>query len=327
MGGGRLRRVLRAGALVVLVAALAFSVRSQWDAVREDLSHLSVPAACLALVMSMLAVGASCLAWRSMLADLGSDLRVIPAAHIFSVSQLGKYLPGSVWPVVAQMELGRGFQVPRLRMATAFFLTLLSSVVVAVATGGLLAFSAPGWGRALALLPVVLVVLHPRVLTPLSRLLARALRRPTVTDPPSLGGITRTAAWIAVQWACLGVGTTVLASDLGSPTSLARITGAVALSWAAGLVVVFVPAGAGIREGALTLLLAPTMGSATALTLALLGRLALTIADAVFAAVGLVLTKRARSQAPGNGPPVIVAEPTTPARPPRDVGGPSRNEG
>jgi glycosyltransferase 2 family protein len=307
MGGGRLARILRAGALVVLVAALAFSVRVQWSEVSEDLARLTVGAACVALVMSILAVGASCLAWRSMLADLGSELQVTPAAHIFSVSQLGKYLPGSIWPVVAQMELGRAFHVPRLRMATAFFLTLLSSLVVAVAMGGLLAFSIPGWGRALALLPLTLLLLHPRVLTPLSELLARILRRPAVAEPPSIGGVTRTAAWIAVQWVFLGVATTVLASDVGAPTSFTRITGAVALSWAAGLVVVIVPAGAGIREGALTLLLAPTMGSATALTLALLGRLALTLADAVFAGVGLVLTRRARAHAASTGQPVTVA--------------------
>jgi glycosyltransferase 2 family protein len=306
MGGGRLARVLRLAALVLLVAALAFAVRSQWSSVRDDLSRLSAQSACLALVMSVLAVGVSCLAWRSMLADLGSALPVTPAAHIFSISQLGKYVPGSVWPVVAQMELGRAFHVPRLRMATAFFLTLLSSLMVAIAMGGLLAFSSPGWGRALALLPAVLLLLHPRVLTPLSGLLTRMLRRPPVTEPPTLRGITRTATWIAVQWVCLGVGTAVLASNLGEPTSLVRITGAVALSWAAGLVVVVVPAGAGIREGALVLLLAPTMGSGTALTLALLGRLALTLADAVFAGVGLVLTKRARAHAATAGPPVTV---------------------
>jgi hypothetical protein len=314
MGGARLTRVLRAGALVVLVAALAFSVRSQWGDVRHDLGRVSAPSAVLALALSMLAVGASCLAWRSMLADLGSRLRVVSAAHVFSVSQLGKYLPGSVWPVVAQMELGRAFHVPRLRTATAFFLTLLSSLVVAVAIGGLLAFSSPGWGRALALLPVVLLVLHPRVLTPLSGLLARLLRRPAVTEPPTLGGVARTAAWIAVQWVCLGLGTAVLAADLGEHAPVARITGAVALSWAAGLVVVVVPAGAGIREGALTLLLAPVMGSASALAVALLGRLALTIADAVFAVVGLVLARRARTHAAGDLPVAVAGgdDPTQP---------------
>jgi glycosyltransferase 2 family protein len=307
MGGDRLTGVLRATALLVLVAALALSVRSQWSGVREDLANVSVLSGGAALVLSVLAVGVSCLAWRTMLADLGSRLPVTTAAHVFSVSQLGKYLPGSVWPIVAQMELGRGFHVPRLRMLTAFFLTLLSSVVVAVAMGGLLALSTPGWGRALAVLPVVLGLMHPRVLDPLARLLARVLRRTAVTEPPSLAGVIRTAAWIVAQWVLLGAATTVLAHALGAPVSPARLTGAVALSWAAGLVVVVVPAGVGVREGALTLILAPTIGTPTALALALLGRLALTVADALFAVVGLVLTRRARAHAAGAGRPVTVA--------------------
>jgi hypothetical protein len=36
-------------------------------------------------------------------------------ARILFLGQLGKYLPGSVWPVLAQMELGKTYRVPRHR--------------------------------------------------------------------------------------------------------------------------------------------------------------------------------------------------------------------
>ena len=218
--------------------------------------------------------------------------------YIYALSQLGKYVPGSVWPVLAQMELGRAFAVPRVRMATAFLLTLLGSLVSATATGFLLAFTSPGWGRAFALLPLVLVLMHPRVLVPLTALLGRVLRRPAVTEPPSLLGVTRAMGWLVVQWVAIGIGTALMAGGLGAHVSLTRCIAAVALSWAAGLAVVIVPAGAGVREGVFTVLLSSSVGSGRALALALLGRLALTLADAAGAALGALVARRAQRHHP-----------------------------
>ena len=40
-------------------------------------------------------------------ASSGSPLPLAVARRVFLLAQLGKYLPGSVWPVLAQTELGR----------------------------------------------------------------------------------------------------------------------------------------------------------------------------------------------------------------------------
>jgi glycosyltransferase 2 family protein len=293
----RRRTLIRIGKIVLVVGllvALAFSVRSQWSAVRHDLSQLPIVYVVVMLLLAVAANAASLLAWRTLLADLGSPLPLSPAVQIYALSQLGKYVPGSVWPVLAQMQLGKAYAVPRLRSATAFLLTLLGSVVSATAVGGLLAITSPSWGRLCALLPLVLVVMHPAVLVPLTKLLGRVLRRPALAEPPTLRGVSGALLWLMLQWVALGVGTALMAGGLGTPVSLTRCIAAVALSWAAGLVVVVVPAGAGVREGVLTFLLASQLGSARALTLALLGRLALTLADALGAGVGALAARYAR---------------------------------
>lgn len=59
------------------------------------------------------------LAWRSILRGLDSPLPVRPSARVYFVGQLGKYVPGSVWTVLTQMELGRDHNVPRRRSAAA----------------------------------------------------------------------------------------------------------------------------------------------------------------------------------------------------------------
>jgi hypothetical protein len=289
-------RVAKVILVVGLIAALAYSVHSQWGTVRHDVARLPILDGVAALLLALIATGASMLAWRSMLGDLGSRLPLLPALHIYALSALGKYVPGSVWPVLAQMELGRAYAIPRLRSATAFLLTLMGSVVSATATGGLLAVTSPGWGRLFALLPLVLIVMHPRVLVPLTTAIAKVLRRPAVTEEPSVAGVTRSMGWLLVQWVCIGGGTAIMADGLGSSVSVTRCIAAVALSWAAGLVVVVVPAGAGVREGVLTYLLASSLGSGRALALALLGRLALTLADAFGAALGALVARRAKRQ-------------------------------
>ena len=286
------RRIIRVAKVVIVVGllvALALSVHSQWGAVRHDLARLPIIDVVAAVVLAVAATGAAMLAWRAMLADLGSPLPLSPAVRIYALSQLGKYVPGSVWPVLAQMELGRAFHIPRLRSATAFLLALLASLLTAIAVGGLLALTSPGWGRALAVLPLALLALHPRVLVPLTQLLGRVLRRPAVSEPPSLRGVARCIGWLLVQWLCLGVGTAIMAHGLGAHVSFTRVSAAVALSWAAGLAAIPVPAGAGVREGVLTFLLSSSVGSGRALTLALLGRLALTLADAAAAGLGALV--------------------------------------
>lgn len=50
---------------------------------------------------------------------------------MFFLGQLGKYLPGSVWPLMAQMELGRDHQVPERASGAAVGVFLL----VVVGTG------------------------------------------------------------------------------------------------------------------------------------------------------------------------------------------------
>jgi uncharacterized membrane protein YbhN (UPF0104 family) len=148
------------------------------------------------------------------------------------------------------------------------------------------------------LLPLVLIVMHPRLLVPLTALLGRVLRRPAVTQPPSLAGISRAMGWLVLQWVSIGLGTWLMAQGLGASVSLTRVIAAVALSWAAGLAVVIVPAGAGVREGVFIFLMSSSVGSGRALTLALLGRLALTLADAAGAAVGGLVARRAQRHHP-----------------------------
>ena len=68
--------------------------------------------------------------------------------------------------------------------------------------------------------------------------------------------------------------------------------GGFGLAWAAGFLVVFVPAGAGIREAVLVLTLSPILPSGPATLLALISRLVFTAGDLVWAGIGGLLRPR-----------------------------------
>ena len=111
----------------------------------------------------------------------------------------------------------------------------------------------------LLLLPLGLAVLAPPVLTRLVGLLLRVLRRDPLDRPLTARGVGAALGWALVMWAAYGLHLELLVRTQGTGPALLLSTGAYALAWTAGLLVVAAPAGAGVREVALVAALAPAL--------------------------------------------------------------------
>lgn len=296
------RIVLTCLVLAALVLAVLASVHAGTGLGRSA-SHFSALSLLVAFAAVVAGLVAGMQAWRTMLSALGAPLPLGVASRVFFLAQLGKYLPGSVWPVVAQVELARDRGVDRSRSAAAtvvsLALVLLSAVAVAAATLPFVAGDAARrYWPVLLVLPVVAAVCWPPVL---GRLLALALsvtRRPPLPTALDAPAVLRALGWSVVGWACFAVHVALLLSDLGvaAPRALALGAGAFALAWSAGFLVVVLPAGAGAREAVLTAVLVPFTGSAGALAVALASRLLLTAADVGLGAAALVSVRRAHTE-------------------------------
>ena len=155
-----------------------------------------------------------------LLAGLGSPLPVRAAARIMFIGQLGKYLPGSVWPVLAQIELGHAYQVPRHRSASASVLamvvSLLSGLLMALVTLPFVA-QATAYRWAFALIPVLLAGLRPRILNALLGRLLQVARRPPLDQPLSGRVMVSALAWSCSSWVLYGLQIWLLATRLGAP--------------------------------------------------------------------------------------------------------------
>lgn len=291
--------------LLVFVVIIILAVRRQGAGLGSALARTGIAAAAGSLLAVLVGLFASAMVWRALLADLGSPLPVRTALHVFFLGQLGKYLPGSVFAVAAQMELGRTQGLPRSRVGAAS----LMFMGVLVATGLLVAaaalpFTSPAALRryfwVLAVLPVGLLCLAPAVLTRVVSTGLRMLRRDPLDRPLSWAGVGTSVAWALAMWAAYGVHLLLLLRPQhpSGTAGLALLSlGGYALAWTVGFLLLVAPAGAGLRELVLVLVLAPALDSTPATAVAIVSRGVMTLGDLLWGGAGALI--RPRSGADG----------------------------
>ncbi|MPZ88447.1 MAG: UPF0104 family protein [Nitriliruptorales bacterium] len=285
------RAVLRTVLLLALLVFLGMALADRWQEVRPQLGRLSPVAVGGAALAVLSGLWCTFLTWRALLADLGFPLSPAGGARVFFLGQLGKYVPGSVWPALAQMELGRDYRVPARASGAAVivFMMLTTGVGLLVAVVTIPLLGAAAYGRylwVLAMLPALLVVLHPRVLNRLLAITLRVIRRDPLPASLTGRGIVHATGWAAGSWVLFGLHAWLLARDLGSTASYLAVTGAFAGALTVGFLLVLAPAGAGVREAVLVLLLSPSMPAGAAVAVAITSRLLFTAGDAAWAALG-----------------------------------------
>lgn len=300
---------------------LGWVMADRWSEVRSVVGALSPLALALAGLAAALASWCGFRAWRVILVDLGAELPTTAALRVFYLGQLTKYLPGKVWPIVAQARLGRAYRVPQRASAAAALLVMLVSLgtglvltMVLLPLLGHQAFERARW--TVLVLPLALAACWPPLLNRgIARLLRWAGREP-LPRPLTRRGVGRAVGWSLTAWLAYGVHLWLLLADLdaagagvsrsgvaGTGFSLAelvelllRSVGAFAGSWAIGFLLAVAPAGVGPREVALPLLLDGAVSQPVALVAAVVSRLLLTIVDLVAPGVA-VLAERVRRRA------------------------------
>lgn len=292
--------------LAVALGLAVYAIAQNWHDIASAAGRLSILALVLAAGLSVLYVWLTLMSWRRILTDLGSPLGLRQATEVFGVSQVGKYVPGGVWNVVAAAELGVRHLIPRRRSVAAMSVAVLVSIITGMAVGCLALFLAPqdavgSWRWVALATPVFFVLLIPRVLNSLIGLAFRVTHREPLEEPLTMGGLAGSTLWAVAAWAVAGLQVWIIATELGlprEPRTLALAVGGYALAWVVGFLVIFVPAGAGARELVLAAALGGSLPTASVVLVVLLSRAFLTVADLLFAAVAAASSKASRAAAP-----------------------------
>jgi glycosyltransferase 2 family protein len=261
--------------------------------IAQALGRLSPLAIAGALVCVLVGQFGTLRVWQRLLAGLGSPLPTTAAARVLFIGQLGKYLPGSVWPVLAQMELGTIYRVPRHRSASASVLAMLVSLLTALLVAAVtlpLTGHAGSYLWAYAAVPLLLACLHPRVLRWGMDRLLRLARRPALEHPLSGAVLARALGWGLFSWVFNGLQIWLLV-PVHSGMSLLLSVGGYAFAWSVGFLVVLAPGGLAVREVVLVTTLTPLVGAATATAVALVSRAVTTASDLICAGVSAAIPR------------------------------------
>lgn len=307
-----LRRALQVVVVGVFVGFIGWALAGQWSQVQDTAADLTATSLLLAAAGATIAIWFSFLSWRAILTDFGSRIPFSAGMRIFFIGQLGKYLPGKLWPMLTQARLGRTYQVPGRASAAAALLVIM----VSLGTGLLLTVcllplvSPDAFGRywwALLALPMAAVALWPPVLNRGLATAMRLARREPLPRPLSLRGIGQSVLWSVLAWLAYGGHLWALLRGLGAtdgPHLAVLSIAAFAGSWVIGFLLIVAPAGAGPREAALVVILSVSVSQPIALVAAVLSRLLMIVVDvAAPALVVLLATRRLGGRTRQSDPP------------------------
>jgi glycosyltransferase 2 family protein len=290
-----------AGALLVGLAARSILVN--WQSLRAQPVEWQFSSAWIAASVLLVFTSYTVLieAWRRVVLSMGQRLAFLPAARIWFLSSLGKYIPGKVWTIAGAAVLAqRAGLDPAAAVSGAIVLqalALASGAVVVMITARE-TFQAVGpWAVPIATAGIVMsiagvaLVSSQSFLDRVGRLLPSSWPRLRAIPPAILA-----LAFIAnvLAWTGYGAALLLLARGLLPEIvlSLPQAVGVFTCSYLIGFVALFAPGGLGPRESVFILMLAGDIGLKHAAALALASRLLLTGTE-VLPAVPLLLRRNA----------------------------------
>jgi uncharacterized membrane protein YbhN (UPF0104 family) len=301
----RRRTLLGAVVIISVLVAAGFAVYGERHAFADSLRDMGWGSMLLSFVFALVGVSASGLAWRSVLGGLGVRLPLAVAARLYFVTQLGKYLPGSVWPTMMQMEAGKARNISRRTIIGASMVTVTMSCTIGLLIAALVlpfydASALAHYWWALLAVPFLLALIHPRTLPAILDRAFRILRRPPVNDQIDGRAELRAAGWFLLVWLGMGAHLWALVAAVGpsGPSALALCLGAMALAIPVGVLFIPAPAGAGIRDLVLLLVLHTILPSGQALGVVVASRALLIGADVALAGVAGAALRRHPVSAP-----------------------------
>ncbi|MCU1486414.1 MAG: hypothetical protein JWN67_3160 [Actinomycetia bacterium] len=272
-----------------------------WPDARHALASMAPGWLVLAVVLAAAGMVAIALGWRAVLAELGHARPTGQVVAWYFAGEIGKYLPGGVWPILGRGELARRGGVRRTAaypsVALSLALLYLASALVACVLLPFALDDADGRVFLVLLLPPVgIACLHPAISGRAEALAVRLLRRPLDVRVPSFGEALVLVGRYVPVWLLIGGATWSVTRALDPHASPARIVMATAVSWLVGFLAVPVPGGVGVREAVFVALAGLSPGIAT--SAAVVSRVLFVAVDAVGA---LVSARYAPRRAPSTG--------------------------
>ncbi len=249
---------------------------------------------------SMSLLGAN---WLAIIRHSGPPAPWRRGLYWFFVGQLGKYVPGGIWPVVGQAELTHRDGTPRPIAYGSTALSMVATLLGAMAVAALAGTVSPAGSR---LVPILFAVGLAIGLTALAcRPLRDAVHRLVARLGTGVVGTLRLpdARWFATTvarylpawliFAGINIFSVVALGGTVDAELAVSLIYATTVSWIAGFVVIGLPGGLGVREAVFISMMTAPLGAGLAVSVAVVSRIVSVAVDLFGAAVSAPVARSA----------------------------------
>jgi hypothetical protein len=275
-GRPRMRRGLEIGIVALVVIFLVAFLASQWGRLPDyDWEFrpvwLLVSAAGVALFYVI-----QCEGWRAILRSLDEHLDARTARAVWGKSLVARYVPTNALMVVGRVVMAEKHGVSKRGCLASIVYEGGLALATAVLVGAYFVIDLPrleGQPARYAILvvvPLALVVLHPRVFRPLADFALRKLGRQPLPATLPFGSVLEIALIYFAGWVAMGIGVVGFAAALHplDAEDLAYAAAAYPVAFCAAVVTFVAPGGLGTRDAALAVSLAAVLPAAVATAIA-----------------------------------------------------------
>ncbi|HEV7587428.1 MAG TPA: lysylphosphatidylglycerol synthase domain-containing protein [Longimicrobium sp.] len=289
-------------AAALLVAAAAWfvfhTIEDNWLQIRDYPWHVDPLLLCASIAGLVAVLAWGVFVWSRVLRRFEHPpVRLATLQRIWFLSNLAKYIPGSVFQFVTAAQLSRSAGLSAAVLLTSLVvhtsLSMVAAVVVSAWTlaPGLFPALPTTWMAAGVTAAAVLIV-HPRVLNTVLGAIPRLLKRDVIGWNGSWADGVVLLGLALVSWTMYGGAYYLFVRSLTpvSPAAVPVLTGVNALAFVAG-VLTPLPGGLGVREAAMQQLLLPLLPAGVAGVISVAARLWSVSAELIGGALVLAFTR------------------------------------
>ncbi len=289
-------RVIFALIIVVLIHELV----ANWQSILVAAGALSKVNLAAALLLTLVGVLLGVEAWYQILIDLDRWFPRKVAYPVNLIGQLAKYLPGTLWAIALQVELGTKWGISRSKnfVTSLIFLgiSLLSGIILSIPAATSFADAYPWLQWAFVVGLIGSVFLYARVLQASVDFIVGLLRRPKIENRISQSRIAMSTFCSIFAWVLLGLQIVVLVSAFTALTTMQcfALVGITVLALVAGQLAFFLPSGIGVREFVLISGTSTFTSHSNAIAIAIVSRVIFSASDLLLAWIGYMAQRRIR---------------------------------
>ena len=238
--------------------------------------------------------------WILLLKFLGESIKFKQALYIVSVSQISRFIPGKIWPIMGKVYLGDKIGIKKGKILLSVALENIIGLIAVISIALLVVYSRINLKSFLRLDILVLILLfcvilmHPSVIQYALKLISKLTKRQIMTLNLKYTQLLLILLFhICIGFAqCIGFFFLLRSMYFISTALILPISGIYMLSYLIGFLSFVTPGGLGVKEGALSVLLTMYIPASFAIMIALVSRLWTLVPEILFLLVSLIFLRK-----------------------------------